>query len=158
MFTKFICAAFIFTCTIGAALQPACPTNQFFEWLQGKWQMSTGGVIITEIWKPDKDQNLSGESYAVKGTDTLSYEKIRIEKIQDTLYYIPAVRNQNKGAEVLFKITALSDSGFTAVNPAHDFPQVITYKKITEDSLSAEISGSVKGKTRKQTFPMKRVK
>jgi hypothetical protein len=43
-------------------------------------------------------------------------------------------------------------------NPAHDFPQFISYTKITTDSLVAEISGTKNGQARKQRFPMKRIK
>lgn len=42
-------------------------------------------------------------------------------------------------------------------NPMHDFPQIISYTKITCDSLVAQISGEKNGQERKQAFPMKRV-
>jgi hypothetical protein len=35
---------------------------------------------------------------------------------------------------------------------------MVTYQKIHADSLVAEVSGMEKGKERKETFPMRRVK
>jgi hypothetical protein len=48
---------------------------------------------------------------------------------------------------------AVSDSGFTVENPAHDFPQRISYRKRGADSLLARIEGG----TRDIDFPMRRV-
>jgi len=40
--------------------------------------------------------------------------------------------------------------------PKHDFPQKITYNKISNDSLIAGISGMKDGKESKEKYPMKK--
>ena len=77
---------------------------------------------------------------------------------QNNLFYIPNVNNQNGGLPVRFATKTVSDMELVFENPQHDFPQIISYTKINADSLVAEISGTINGKERKQTFPMKRVK
>jgi hypothetical protein len=41
-------------------------------------------------------------------------------------------------------------------NEQHDFPQQISYQKLSRDSLVAEISGVIKGEFRAQQFPMRK--
>jgi hypothetical protein len=41
-------------------------------------------------------------------------------------------------------------------NKEHDFPQKITYTKISNDSIVAEISGMKDGKQSKESYPMKK--
>ena len=41
-------------------------------------------------------------------------------------------------------------------NPGHDFPKKISYTKITNDSLVAEISGQQQGKPASEKFAMKK--
>lgn len=43
-------------------------------------------------------------------------------------------------------------------NPKHDFPNKIIYKKITSDSIFAQIFGNENGVKKFENFPMKRVK
>jgi len=59
---------------------------------------------------------------------------------------------------VRFATKTISETQLVFENPQHDFPQTISYTKITADSLVAEISGTKNGHERKQIFPMKRVK
>jgi hypothetical protein len=41
-------------------------------------------------------------------------------------------------------------------NPKHDYPQKITYRQITKDSMVATISGIQQGKPSSDSYPMKR--
>lgn len=111
-----------------------------------------------ENWTKLNNSEFSGKSYVLKGKDTLVFESIRLHEGRDGFFYIPAVRNQNGGLPVRFALKSISDHEFIFENPQHDFPQRISYTKITEDSLVAEISGIKNGQERKQTFPMKLVK
>jgi hypothetical protein len=43
-------------------------------------------------------------------------------------------------------------------NPKHDYPKKITYTKINDDSLVAEISGILDGKPSSEKFSMKKNK
>jgi hypothetical protein len=101
---------------------------------------------------------LSGKSYILKEKDTIVFETIQLLQEQNSLFYIPKVKNQNGDLPVRFTSKIVSDMQLIFENPQHDFPQIISYTKITADSLVAQIAGTKNGKERKQTFPMKRVK
>jgi hypothetical protein len=93
---------------------------------------------------------MSGLSYEIRNNDTVSFETIRLELINDEIFYIPNVRNQNQGKQVRFKLISFDD---TAVfeNKKHDFPQRIYYS-IKDDMLEAAIEGESNGKTKKIPF------
>jgi len=125
-------------------------------WLVGEWQHPTSRGILHEHWKSVGDSALAGRSFILKGTDTVVIETIRIRQNAKGLWYIPTVSNQNNGQPVPFKLKEITDSRFVFENREHDFPQQISYSRITADSMVAEISGSVKGKPRSERFPMHR--
>jgi len=128
------------------------------EWLIGTWENKTQRGSIYETWSKTADNEFSGKSYIVKEQDTIVFETIRLAQEQDGLFYIPNVKNQNDGLPVHFATKTISETQLVFENPQHDFPQIISYTKISADSLVAEISGTKNGQERKQTFPMKRVK
>jgi hypothetical protein len=128
------------------------------EWLIGTWENKTQRGCLYETWTKISDDELSGKSYILKEKDTIVLETIRLVQEQNSLFYIPKVKNQNDDMPVRFTTKIVSDVELVFENPQHDFPQIISYTKINADSLVAEISGIKNGKERKQTFPMKRVK
>lgn len=128
------------------------------KWLIGTWENKTSRGSIYETWKTENNNEFSGKSYIVKEKDTLVFENIRLVQQQDGLFYIPTVKNQNDGLPIRFATKTISANQLVFENLQHDFPQIISYTKITSDSLLAEISGTKNGQVRKQTFPMKRVK
>lgn len=128
------------------------------DWLIGEWKNQTQKGLSVESWKKLNDSTFLGKSYVLRGTDTVSAEHIRLEAHHGNLYYIPTVKNQNEGKPVTFTMTTSSADHFVFENPEHDFPQKITYNRISKDSLVAEISGTYKGKQRAIKFPMGRIK
>jgi hypothetical protein len=128
------------------------------RWLIGIWESKTLKGSIYEEWTKISDDEFSGKSYFLKEKDTVVTETIRLLQEQDGLYYIPAVKDQNNGLSVRFALKTVSDTGFVFKNLEHDFPQIISYTKVSADSCVAEISGMKNGQKRKQTFPMKRIK
>lgn len=128
------------------------------QWLVGTWKNKTTRGIIYETWIKKNENELSGKSYTKKGNDTIVFENIRLVKERDGLFYIPTVKGQNDNLPVRFAMKTISETQLIFENPNHDFPQVISYQKITPDSLVAEISGIKNGQQRKQIFPMTRLK
>ena len=128
------------------------------SWLIGLWENKTSKGSIYEEWVPANEYELLGRSFAVHGKDTAVFEKIRLVNEAEGMFYIPAVSNQNEGKPVRFGLTSITDKKLIFENPDHDFPQVISYTLITQDSIEAQISGSVQGEDRKKQFPMKRIK
>jgi hypothetical protein len=149
----------IFACLVIFCSWTARETSEIkkCKWLIGTWENKTPKGSIFETWIKPNENELSGKSYIIKESDTIVFETIRLIQEQDGLYYIPSVKDQNDGAPVRFISKIFSDTQMVFENSAHDFPKVISYTRISADSLVAEISGTIKGKERKQTFPMKRV-
>jgi hypothetical protein len=127
-------------------------------WLIGTWKNETSRGNLYETWVKLSRDEFSGKSYVLKEKDTVVFETIRLVQEKDGLFYIPKVKNQNAGLPVRFALKEISGTTLAFENPQHDFPQLISYTRITADSLVAEISGKKNGVDRKQAFPMKRVK
>lgn len=128
------------------------------NWLIGEWQNNSETEKVTEIWEKENDSVYVGKSYSLRNADTISSERIRLEEHRDKLFYIPVVKNQNAGEVVKFTLVSSDANQLAFENPAHDFPQKISYSLITTDSLFAEISGMHKGQQQSEKFPMHRVK
>ncbi len=139
------------------ALKP--PLIHKAEWVLGSWRQTTDEGYTIEVWTRQSDTDYAGISYTVHhGTDTVSAETIRLVQRDTTLYYIPTVKDQNDAKPVAFKLSSITDQQMIFDNPGHDFPQRITYRSITKDSLYAEISGVLNGSQQVVPFPMTRVK
>lgn len=129
-----------------------------FEWLIGTWKNETSRGIVFESWNKKRDFEYVGMSYSVSEKDTTLFETIRITKDGDNMFYVPTISTQNNALPISFLAKIITPEKLVFENPSHDFPQVITYYRISTDSIVAEISGIIDGKERKRTFPMKRVK
>lgn len=126
------------------------------KWLIGTWEQKTARGTMYESWVKASATEFHGKSYAVKAKDTMVFENIKLAQQADGLFYIPTVKSQNGGKPVSFKAKSVSATEMVFENPAHDFPQQISYKQINKDSLVAEISGTINGKFKSQKFQMRR--
>jgi hypothetical protein len=127
-------------------------------WLIGDWRQTTATAQnLVESWSQKNAATLIGRSVQITGVDTVLLENITIINRNDSLLYIPAVPNQNDGKPVIFFCTLQNDSLLVFENPEHDFPQKITYTKITADSVVAAISGVYKEQLRSRSFYMKKL-
>lgn len=128
------------------------------RWLIGTWENKTQRGSIYETWTRVSDNELSGKSYRLQQKDTLVFETVKIIQEAQGLFYVPTVKGQNNDLPVRFALKSISDSILIFENAGHDFPQIISYRRVSADSLVAEISGSKNRQRRKQQFPMKRIK
>jgi hypothetical protein len=126
------------------------------EWLIGNWENKMEQGTLSESWEKANDSTFNGKSYFIKNKDTLNNETIVLTQKGSELFYIPVVKGQNNNEPVMFKMTKADTRQLVFENPKHDFPQKITYTKITSDSIVAAISGVVNGKTEGETYPMKK--
>ncbi len=126
-------------------------------WLAGKWQNKTLDGIAFENWKVVDDSTLAGESGFIKGADTMISETIAIEQRNGVLSYIPTVKKQNEGKAIPFKLIEAAGDSFVFSNPAHDFPDKITYMKKSATTMQARISGKMGGKETAETFTLEKV-
>jgi hypothetical protein len=123
----------------------------------GRWVNKSKEGLLIENWEKTNDSLYNGESYFVIAGDTLFSEKISLEQKGGDVYYIPVVRNQNNGKAVPFRMTLGDSTQMIFENKEHDFPQKIIYRKISKDSIVAEIYGTTNGVERAEVFPMSRV-
>lgn len=126
------------------------------NWLIGTWENKTEKGNLYESWRQQDDKLLLGRSYFVEAGDTVMLETIRLAQLENGLYYLPTVKNQNGGKEIAFKASKIGTDSLVFNNLTHDFPQKIGYYKLGQDSLKAEISGYRNGKKETRFFPMKR--
>lgn len=126
------------------------------KWIIGTWEQKTARGSMFETWTKVNNKEFHGKSYRLKEKDTLIFETLKLVQQTDGLYYIPTVKSQNEGQPVSFKAKTVSATEMIFENPAHDFPQQISYKQINKDSLVAEISGTINGKFKSQKFQMRR--
>jgi hypothetical protein len=136
----------------------SCPEMDKLSWLTGKWQHLSAEGIAVEIWERTKDSAYNAISYVLKGKDTLSSETILLEQRNKDIFYMPTVKGQNNGKVVNFILTSSTPAQLVFENSKHDFPQMIIYNRIGEDSLLVVISGNVNGEKRTQDFPFKKTK
>jgi hypothetical protein len=127
------------------------------NWFIGTWENATNEMTMKEIWKQETDSSFSADSFIIVQKDTVFYEKVDLIQRNDSLFYIVSVKNQNNEKPVSFYLTTTNESELVFENQKHDFPNKITYYKITNDSLVATISGLKDGKMSSETFPMKKI-
>lgn len=121
-----------------------------FKWLQGEWKLQ--GAEVYEVWQWQNDTLLAGALFRQEGEEMVRDENIMLTTRSNAIYYIPQVFTHHQSKPVEFLITSYTDTSFIAQNPAHDFPQEITYTLLDKQSLRAIIKGSVKGKAKQVEF------
>jgi hypothetical protein len=128
------------------------------DWLLGNWENKSADGDLLESWKKVNDSVYDGESYFIKGKDTLHFEKIQMKQKGEALFYIATVKGQNNDKPVTFIHNDTIEKQLVFENPKHDFPQKIVYSQITKDSIVIQISGIQQGKPSSERFSMKKTK
>jgi len=126
------------------------------SWLIGKWSNTAKQRNDYETWEKYNDSTYLGKSYSIENGDTVSSESIKLVEDSEGIYYIPVVQGQNNNLPVSFKLIVVEANKLVFENPAHEFPQRISYQLVSPDSMVAEISGMIKGEHRARQFPMRR--
>lgn len=142
---------------VGSWAQQQSKTKKI-EWLLGTWETKTSKGNLYETWTRKSNTEFQGKSYYLKQKDTILLESVRMVEKEKKLHYIVSVKNHNNEQPVDFVSKPMKDpTSFVFENLQHDFPQTIIYKKVSKDSLFAEISGIMNGKMARQAFPMKKI-
>ncbi len=126
------------------------------NWLIGNWEQKLPDGTLKETWTKKNDSIFSGDSYFINTKDTVHFESITLTQKDEELIYSAAVIGQNNDEPVDFKLSSDANTSFTFENPAHDYPQKITYKKVNETNLVATISGKHQGKQSTESYAMKK--
>lgn len=107
-------------------------------WLTGCWVGSAGSQAVEEHWLPLRAGTLVGAGRATQQDRTTSVELMIIRMRGDTLAFHAFPVGQ---APAVFPAESVTDSAVAFANPAHDFPQRISYRRVGGDSLVARIEG-----------------
>lgn len=125
---------------LGLLLLAACATDRQddpFEILSGHWVKQGNTAVIAEHWEQARDGAWTGAVYRIEAGDSLLVESLEIRAAGDSGFvYWAEVQGQNEGKSVPFDLkTYFPDSLFVFENANHDFPQKISYRLVTPDSL-----------------------
>ena len=126
--------------------------------LEGVWLMKTKKGFIGEEWKKVDANYLQNRGFTIKGSDTITNERVALRNNQDGIYYISTVEDQNNKQPVAFKLSSADNNTFVFENAGHDFPKRITYQLVSKDSLSACIDGGTTQPEKRLSFGYNRVK
>lgn len=124
-------------------------------WLIGTWK-TEGKKEHFEKW--DYGMNaLTGKGYSFKKDKEEVFENLSITSQGHTLFYHAEVLGQNDGKTITYKLTKADNNSFTFINLEHDFPQEITYTKVSNDEFTAVLSTVNKSPNASVTINFKRV-
>jgi hypothetical protein len=127
-------------------------------WLAGCWRGTVNQREFREHWLPLRGDLLVGAGHTVAGARTQDFEFVRIEPRKDGVYYVTLPSGQKEAAFRLDRReTDGADTFFTFVNPAHDFPQEIVYRRGSEGWLYIHVQGKLKGEDRRIIYPLRRI-
>ena len=126
------------------------------EWILGTWERETSHGLMFEDWKVINATFWEGKSFRLAANDTIILEKLSLVVMDGNLFYVPVV-SHNPGP-VYFRMIEQTKGKAVFVNPEHDFPQTIIYRRISDDSLHARIEGKNKGEDSRVDFYFRRVK
>ncbi len=143
--SKFSLALLLAGCSAGPVeLSPDDGELTRFAWLSGSWAGTDGGALTEEHWTAPRGGTMVGVQRITKGGNTTGYEHLRIEQREDGVVYVASPRGQQT---TTFRLVDSGEGFARFVNPEHDFPQVIQYRR-EGDQLTATVEGLVNGEAR----------
>jgi hypothetical protein len=121
---------------------PARPNPSLADlgFMAGCWRgAAEGGTVIDEYYTPPSENMILGVSRYTRARRVTSYEFTTITAQGDSdLVLTPRPAGQQPAD---FNLTTLEAGRAVWSNPRHDFPQVISYRRLGADSLAARIEG-----------------
>lgn len=144
------------------ARAPGADAFGALAWLEGCWRGRVNDREFNEHWLPPRGNLMVGASHTVVGQRTQGYEYLRIEVRSDEVFYVAVPSGQREASFRLVEQTVDTMAGrndqiFRFANPAHDFPQQITYRRASEGWLYATVEGKVGTTPRQVIYPMRRI-
>lgn len=135
-----------------AAMTPARPIDRA-AFMQGCWERRATGRVIEEQWMKPRGGSMLGMSRTVRGDSLIEYEFLRLFERGEILVYAAQPSGQPPAE---FTAVASEEGTLIFEEPAHDFPQRISYRA-AGDSLFARIEGQLNGRERSIDFRYARV-
>jgi hypothetical protein len=137
---------------------PAPPPPRLADlgFMAGCWRgAAEGGTVIDEYYTPPSENLILGVARYTKAGRVTSYEFATIAAQGDSdLVLTPRPMGQ---APADFSLTRLRPGMAVWSNPKHDFPQMISYRRLGSDSLVARIEGPGPTGTQSSEWKMRKV-
>jgi hypothetical protein len=139
---------------LGAAYLAEPPGRvESLRWMTGCWEQKGARATVEEHWTRPAGGAMLGLGRTIRhgatGDTTTSYEFTRIIERGGKLVFVAHPSGQTPAD---FTEESLSDSSVTFANPAHDYPQSVSYARRGNDSLYARTDGNIGGKNRRIEF------
>lgn len=125
------------------------------QFMLGTWKIESGTEM--EKWEFVSEKELRGKGFVLNGRDTIIKEVIQLLYNDSGIHYIAKVKGQNNNESVTFSLVSTQKATFVFENKAHDFPQRINYRKISDSLIMAWIEGEKNGEMKKMEYPMKKI-
>lgn len=134
---------------------PAAPAVDIssLAWLAGCWSGTVNGRDVEEHWMKPAGGTMFGMSRTVVGGKTVAFEFLELRQQSAGVAYVARPSGQPQAS---FQWVSGDRTSARFENPAHDFPQVITYTLRPDGSLLARIEGTSKGKPRAVDYGLRR--
>jgi hypothetical protein len=122
-------------------------------WLQGCWQLDSGGRVVEEQWMAPRGGVMLGMGRTVRDGKLVEYESVVLREQDGRMAYEAHPSGQ---PPAVFTSQTIGESTVVFENLAHEFPQRVGYTRDGE-SLLAWIEGTANGKSRRVDFSYRRV-
>lgn len=107
------------------------------DWLAGHWCGDSGGAHVDEVWLPEAGGTLLGMSRTAREGKAAAFEFMRlVAEAGKPVFHV----HPNGAPPTVFATRERGDGWIRFANDAHDFPNVIEYRR-NGDRLSAWIAG-----------------
>ncbi len=107
----------------------------------GTYRGSTKEGLVEEQWSAACGGTMLGVGRTVLAGKTTFFEFLRVERRADGVFYVAQPRG---GPATEFRLVTAATNEARFENPLHDFPRVITYRKVGAD-LVTRVEGVEQG-------------
>lgn len=148
--TALACLCVVATAASAQVSAPARPgppsaTVAQLAWLAGSWASDAADPVAQEEhWTSPRGGAMVGMNRTVKGDRMVAFEFLRIQEQNGTLVYLASPGGR---PPTTFTLAELGEDRVVFENPAHDFPQRVSYTR-AGDRLTARIVGTQEGRAR----------
>lgn len=151
-----LAAALLVGCAGRAAATPPPCSGAITDaaWLAGDWVADDAQLRVHEHWSAPAGGVMLGHGHTVAGAATVFFEYLRIESRDDGLVYVAHPRARAPGVE--FRLARCAPGELEFVDPAHDHPRQITYRREPDGALSVRLAGEEDGEAVAETLRLTR--
>jgi hypothetical protein len=146
------------TATLSLWFLLACSTSpppsaaHDLDWLRGTWRVESGPLVTEERWSATPDGQLLGAGRVLRNDQLSFYETLDITySTSGALTYTAWPVSQDP---VVFDVSERSEQAITFTNPAHDFPQQITYTRADATTLNVKAVGTSSAGPRTESWSL----